>query len=177
MPLIAITGTPGTGKTSVSGELRDRGYEVVDANEHLRKHGLLGEKDEARDTYNVDMEAFNSSLEEYRRKDGLVFIDSHLAHQCDCSRIIVLRCEPHELAGRLRKRGYSEAKVRENVQAEVLDVILYEAMDTDIPVNEINCTGGTPFEAVDLILRILTVDPELCPPGNTDWSGEMEEWF
>ena len=64
--LVAISGTPGTGKTSVSAELRSRGFKVVDANEHLRAHGLLGEKDELRDTYNVDMEAFNDSLEEFR---------------------------------------------------------------------------------------------------------------
>ena len=64
--MIAITGTPGVGKTSVSAELRSRGYKVVDMNDHLRKHGLLGERDEGRDTYNVDMEALNDSLEEYR---------------------------------------------------------------------------------------------------------------
>ena len=169
MVLIAITGTPGVGKTSVSAELRRRGYEVVDANEHLRAHGLLTEKDVPRDTFNVDMEAFNDSLEEYRKKDGVVFIDSHLSHGTDCSRIIV--------AERLRKRGYSEAKVRENVQAEVLDVILCEATDTDIPVNEYDCSEGTPSDAVDFIERILNGEIELGPPGRVDWSGEMEEWF
>ena len=156
MVLIAITGTPGVGKTSVSAELRRRGYEVVDANEHLRAHGLLTEKDVPRDTFNVDMEAFNDSLEEY---------------------IIVLRCRPSVLAERLRKRGYSEAKVRENVQAEVLDVILCEATDTDIPVNEYDCSEGTPSDAVDFIERILNGEIELGPPGRVDWSGEMEEWF
>lgn len=70
MAVIAITGTPGVGKTSVSAELRKRGYEVVDINEHLRSHGLLGEKDVPRDTYNVDMDALNASLEEYRKKKG-----------------------------------------------------------------------------------------------------------
>jgi adenylate kinase len=177
MVLIAITGTPGVGKTSVSAELRRRGYEVVDANEHLRAHGLLTEKDVPRDTFNVDMDAFNDSLEEYRRKDGIVFIDSHLSHGTDCSRIIVLRCRPSVLADRLRKRGYSEAKVRENVQAEVLDVILCEATDTDIPVNEFDCSEGSPSDAVDFIERILNGETELGLPGRVDWSGEMEEWF
>ena len=171
MVLIAITGTPGVGKTSVSAELRRRGYLVVDANEHLRAHGLLTEKDVPRDTFNVDMEAFNSG------KDGVVFIDSHLSHGTDCSRIIVLRCRPSVLAERLRKRGYSEAKVRENVQAEVLDVILCEATDTDIPVNEYDCSEGTPSDAVDFIERILNGETELGLPGRVDWSGEMEEWF
>ena len=177
MALIAITGTPGTGKTSVSAELRNRGYTVIDINEHLRRHNLLGEKDVPRDTYNVDMEALNESLEEYRSIPGNVLLDSHLAHECDCSRIIVLRCKPSVLAERLRARGYSEAKVRENVQAEVLDVILCEATDSDIPVNEIDCTEGTPSDAVDFIERILNGETEICLPGSVDWSGELEEWF
>ena len=177
MAVIAITGTPGAGKTSVSEELRKRGYTVIDMNEHLRRHNLLGEKDVPRDTYNVDMEALNDSLEEYRRMPGIVFLDSHLAHECDCSRIIVLRCSPQVLAERLRARGYSDAKVRENVQAEILDVILCEATDSDIPVNEIDCTSGTPSDAVDFIERILNGETEICPPGSVDWSGEMEEWF
>lgn len=177
MTVIALTGTPGCGKTTVSGELRNRGYVVVDINEHLRKHDLLGEKDEARNTFNVDMELFNESLQEYRDMPGTVILDSHLSHETDCSRIIVLRCKPSVLAERLRARGYSEEKVRENVQAEILDVILCESLDTDIPVNEIDCSSCTPSDAVGFIERILNGDNDICPPGSVDWSGEMEEWF
>lgn len=177
MPVIAITGTPGVGKSSLSAELRRRGYEVVDVNEHLRKHGLLGERDAARDTYNVDMEAFNDSLDEYREKDRTVFLDSHLSHQVDCSHIIVLRCEPKVLADRLRARGYSDRKVLENVQAEVLDVILCESTETDIPVSEIDCTDNTPAEAADDVEMIIKGESGLFRPGSIDWSSEMEEWF
>jgi len=177
MTVIALTGTPGVGKTSVAKELRARGYTVVDIDQHLREHSLLGERDVQRDSYNVDMEALNDSLAEYRQRTGLVFLDSHLSHECDCSRIIVLRCEPHALAERLRARGYTERKVTENVQAEVLDVILCEATESDIPVSEIDCTHGTAADAADLIERIIIGEPDLCPPGNVNWSGEMEEWF
>ncbi|MCQ2078688.1 MAG: adenylate kinase family protein [archaeon] len=177
MVIIALTGTPGCGKTTVSSELRRRGHCVLDVNEHLRDHDLLGEKDVARNTFNVDMELFNDSLQEYRDTDDVVILDSHLSHEVDCSRIVVLRCRPSVLAERLRSRGYSEEKVRENVQAEVLDVILCESMDTDIPVHEIDCTAGTPADAVDFIERILNGAYDICPPGSVDWSGEMEEWF
>ena len=174
--LIAISGTPGVGKTTVSAELRRHGMTVIDANEHLRTHGLLGDLDPARDTRNVDMDAFSDSLEEYRRCPGKIFIDSHLAHQCDCSRIIVLRCHPDVLAQRLRARGYGEAKVRENVQAEILDVILCESVETDIPVNEIDCTAKSVREVADLIFRA-TDGEDICRPGSVDWSQGMEEWF
>ena len=126
-------------------------------NDHLRKHGLLGERDEGRDTYNVDMEALNDSLEEYREEEGFVFLDSHLAHECDCSRILVLRCDPHILAKRLEARGYST--------------------DSDIPVNEIDCSRGTASEVADIIERIIKGKADIYRPGNIDWSGEMEEWF
>ena len=66
--LVAVTGTPGTGKSSLSAELRRRGHEVVDADEHIRKNGLLGEWDALRDTYEVDVGGLNDSLEQYRGK-------------------------------------------------------------------------------------------------------------
>lgn len=112
----------------------------------MKAHGLLTEKDVRRNTYDVDVERFNDSLEEFRESGENIFIDSHLAHLCDCSYIVVLRCHPDVLAERLRARGYPEAKVTENVQAEVLDVILCEATDSDIPVAEIDCTAGDPSE-------------------------------
>ncbi len=122
------------------------------------------------------MEAFNASLEEYRSSPETVFLDSHLSHQCDCSRIIVLRCHPDVLAERLRARGYSEAKVRENVQAEILDVILCEATDSDIPVNEIDCTVKDLHKVANLILESLD-GGNICLPGSVDWSQGMDEWF
>ncbi len=63
MTLFAITGTPGTGKTSISKELRSRGYSVIDMNEHIREHGLLRQFDEERNTYEVDLDELNDSLE------------------------------------------------------------------------------------------------------------------
>lgn len=146
MPLTAISGTPGTGKSTVSAELRKLGYTVIDGNRHMEEHGLLTERDIARDTYDVDVDLFNDSLDEYRTSGDSIFIDSHLAHLCDCSFAVVLRCHPDVLADRLRARGYPEAKVLENVQAEVLDVILCEAAASDIPVAEIDCTAADPSE-------------------------------
>ena len=47
---IAITGTPGTGKTSVSSVLRDRGYDVLDMTQYIKDHDLREEYDSDRDT-------------------------------------------------------------------------------------------------------------------------------
>ena len=177
MTLLAITGTPGTGKTSVSKELRSRGYSVIDMNEHIRSNGLLGGLDASRDTHEVDLDSLNDSLQDYRDSPELYLMDSHLSHFMDCSGIIVLRCEPEVLAKRLESRGYSCEKVLENVQSEVLDVILCEATDTDIPVFEVDCSHSDVSVTADSIEEILKGKTDDYLPGKTDWSQEMDRWF
>ncbi len=177
MTLYALTGTPGTGKSTLSEELRRRGYEVVDGTAFIAENGLRGEYDEERDTYEVDLDDLNDALEAFRSKDAPVVFDSHLSHFMDSSGIIVLSCSPKALAERLRARGYSEAKVRENVQAEILDEILCEATETDIPVGEIDCTSVSVAEAADIAEKIISGNASDYPPGGVDWSSEMESWF
>ncbi|MDO5853511.1 MAG: adenylate kinase family protein [Thermoplasmata archaeon] len=177
MTLFCLTGTPGTGKSSVSAELRSRGWDVVDGKAFLREHGLLGDYDEERDTYEVDLDDFNDALDGFRDSEGTVILDSHLSHFMDSSGIVVLRCRPAVLAERLMARGYSEAKVRENVQAEILDEILVEATETDIPVGELDTTSATVAEIADAAEKIISGHASDYPPGSTDWSTEMEEWF
>jgi len=177
MTLYALTGTPGTGKTSLSAELRSRGYNVIDGKEHIRSHGLMGELDKERDTHEVDLDDLNDSLQEYRDSDELYILDSHLSHFMDSSGIIVLRCDPNILAERLRARGYGDQKVLENVQSEILDVILCEATESDIPVWEVDCSHDSIAESADSFEQILKGKSDDYLPGKTDWSSEMDKWF
>ena len=177
MTLYALTGTPGTGKSSVSEELRSRGYEVVDGKRFIIEQGLMGELDEARDTHEVDLDLLNDALEPFRSSGDLVVLDSHLSHFMDSHGIIVLRCAPDVLANRLEARGYGPDKVRENVQAEVLDVILCEATESDIPVFEVDCTSCSVSESADAVEQIVKGDGADYLPGKTDWSAEMDRWF
>ncbi|MDR0309192.1 MAG: adenylate kinase family protein [Candidatus Methanoplasma sp.] len=174
--IIAITGTPGTGKTDLAAELRARGYEVIDLNEHIRKNGLLEEKDEARDTYSVDMDALDLSLEEWRNS-GTVIIEGHFSHCMGCDAIIVLRCHPDILAERLQGRNYSSDKVRENVQAEVLDVILCESVEADVPVFELDSSRDSATVLADKAEEIIKGNIDKYRPGNIDWTEDLEKWF
>ncbi len=177
MTLFALTGTPGSGKTTVGAELRSRGYDAIDGKQYIIDHGLLGELDEERDTHEVDLDALNDSLLPLALDDDIHIFESHLSHFLDCRGIIVLRCDPDILAQRLGSRGYSDAKVRENVQSEILDVILCESMDTEIPVYEIDCTGRSVGEVADSVEAIIRGEGDRFPPGNTDWSPRMDKWF
>ncbi|MCL2509544.1 MAG: adenylate kinase family protein [Methanomassiliicoccaceae archaeon] len=174
--MIAITGTPGTGKTRLAAELRERGYEVLDINEHVRKNGMLEERDEARDTYCVDMDALDLSLEAYRER-SLIFIEGHFSHSVGCDMVIVLRCSPDVLAERLKERGYPLGKITENVQAEILDVILCEAAELDVPVCELDSTFDSVNAMADKTEEMIKGNTDKYRPGNVDWMGEVEKWF
>jgi len=177
MTIVAISGTPGTGKTALSDELRSRGYSVLDINEHIRTNDLLGEKDEERDTFLVDIDMLDRSIRDIPKDDETIFLDSHMSHCLDSDAIFILRCCPDVLSDRLRRRGYSEAKVIENVQAEILDVILCEAVESDIPVYELDTSSESISSTVDKMEYVLAGNTDKYLPGNVDWTGELDKWF
>ena len=90
--------------------------------------------------------------------------------------VIVLRCRPSVLAKRLKARGYPDRKVAENAEAEALDVILVESVETGREVYEIDTTNITPEEAADAVMSILAGEKEKYAIGNIDWSEEALDW-
>ncbi|MFC3476346.1 adenylate kinase family protein [Halobacterium litoreum] len=138
---VALTGTPGTGKTTVS-ELLDSDLDVVHVNALVEDEGLYSEVDEDRDSKVADMEA----VREWLAGEDDVLVESHLAHLVDVDRVVVLRCAPDELETRLTERGESPRKAEENAESEALDVILSEAVRIhgESKVYEVDTTGRTP---------------------------------
>ncbi|MFA6802731.1 MAG: adenylate kinase family protein [Candidatus Methanomethylophilaceae archaeon] len=175
--IIAITGTPGTGKTELGKELALRKMNVIFLSDFIRENGLLGEYDGEMGTYDVETEELDAALEEFSGSPETYYAEGHLSHFLTCSAVIVIRCDPDVLAARLAERGYGEEKVKENVQAEILDVILCEADSSDIPVYELDSTSRTSGELADSVLEISDGKVEPYLPGKTDWTGGMERWF
>ncbi len=164
----ALTGTPGTGKTTVARELREEGYQVLDLNGFIQENGLRGERDPDRDTYEVDLAELR---EELRKKDpSFDIVEGHLSHYLDVPLIIVLRCSPRELKERLKTKDWHRAKVEENIMAEALDVILKESLEEGADVYEIDTTERDPPAVKDCILKILKGKGERFAPGDVDWS-------
>jgi adenylate kinase len=141
---VAVTGTPGTGKTTAT-ELLDTDLDVIHLNEVIRKEGLTTGHDDDRESVIADLDAVADWLA--GRED--VLFESHLAHQFSADRVVVCRCHPEQLEGRLASRGESEASVAENAESEALDIILSEAVQEHgtESVYEIETTDRTP-EAV-----------------------------
>ncbi len=86
--LVAVTGTPGTGKTSACEVLSARGYVVVDLDEIARREGLIVGRDTARGSDEVDVEALREGL---RIPAKVAFLRSHYSHRMDVNLAVVLR--------------------------------------------------------------------------------------
>jgi adenylate kinase len=143
---VALTGTPGTGKTTVAPRVaNETALAVVHVNDLIREEGLATDRDAERDSLVADLDALAERVAD--RED--VLFESHLAHHLPVDRVVVLRCHPDELQERLAGRGWADGKVAENVESERLDLLLSEAVAEHglDSVYEVDTTGRTP-EAV-----------------------------
>ncbi len=120
---VAVTGTPGTGKTTATGTV-ETDLEVIHVNELVDHEGLAAGVDEERGSTIVDLEALADRLAD--RED--VLFESHLAHHLPADRVAVLRCHPDRLRERLAARGEPDRTVEENAESEALDLLLAEAV-------------------------------------------------
>ena len=130
MAVIIITGTPGTGKTSLALEIAKNGYEYVDANKVIEQNNLVESFDKKRDTNVVDEKKLSDAFVKLIKTKKALVIDSHMSHCIPAKYVnicIVTKCNLKVLKKRLEKKGYSKEKVRENLDAEILDVCLTEA--------------------------------------------------
>lgn len=173
---IGLSGTPGTGKTAVAKVLRERGHATFEVNDLAREKGLLGRLDRERSTREVDVDALDEALSTWQLP-GRVILVGHLSHLLTVDLIVVLRCRPSILSERLMARGYEAKKVRENVEAEALDVILVEAVETGREVCEIDTSAIGAEAAADAMEDILAGEREKYAAGDIDWSEEVLGWF
>jgi adenylate kinase len=172
---LALTGTPGTGKSTIARILATRGLSIIELGDLAKEKDLLEEFDLDRDTYEVDVERLDRAIGE-TEEGGTTVLVGHLSHLVTCDMIIVLRCRPSVLAARLRARGYPETKVAENAEAEALDVILVESVETGREVYEVDTTNITEEEAADAVVSILAGEKEKYAIGKIDWSEEALDW-
>ncbi|MBN2231128.1 MAG: adenylate kinase family protein [Candidatus Thorarchaeota archaeon] len=179
MPVLVIGGTPGTGKSKVAKILGSKmAVEIVNLGDLADRNGCISAQDKARDTGIVDEDCLvEALLELVDDKSRKIIIEGHyidLVPSDSVEIVIVLRTHPETLRERLKERGYSEAKIRENVEAEVLGVCQLDALDAfgEEIVYEIDTTGMSSTEVVTTIEELLETEPE---PARIDWMSELEE--
>ena len=130
-PNILITGTPGTGKSATASVVASR----LPAMRHVEVGALAREKalhegwDEELQCHVLDEERILDELEGMMQPGGAL-VDYHgadLFPERWFDLVVVLRADNAVLYQRLEGRGYSQKKLSENMEAEIMQVILDEA--------------------------------------------------
>lgn len=137
--LITITGTPGCGKTTLAALLPA----VIDLKQFAAQANAVVDFDEGDDAAVIDMDLVKID-------EGIV--EGHLSQFLEPNECWVIRIDPSVLQARLTARGYSESKIRENVEAECLDIILQEALDHAEIVIQRDGTHRSPEELLEQFL-------------------------
>lgn len=132
-PNILVTGTPGVGKTTFSQQLaEDLDFEHINVAKLISDESLYQEWDDELNCSIFDEERVADRLEELLAPGGKV-VDFHscgFMHPSWFGLVFVLRAETHVLYDRLAERKYTEKKIQENVQSEIFQVLLEEAVET-----------------------------------------------
>ena len=138
MKVIAVTGTAGSGKTTYAKKLaKAKKYLYFDVGGFVKKHKIYDHYDRSLKTYIVDVDLLVRVLSDVIKGlgkegwKGIVF-DGHLSHYLPkryVDEVIVVRCDVKTLRRRLKKRKYSEKKIEENVEAEIMETCLIEARE------------------------------------------------
>ncbi|MDP6232585.1 MAG: AAA family ATPase [Candidatus Poseidoniaceae archaeon] len=138
---LALTGAPGTGKTTLAGLLMSA-YDVHAVRTLAEACGALGtvEDDGA---HPIDLALLSTYVE---RLEGDVLVEGHLSHHLHPDAIVVLRCAPSILSERLRMRGYGASKIQANTEWELLGGVHAELRDAevDVPMLELDATSVGP---------------------------------
>lgn len=162
MKVILVTGTPGTGKTSLARELSlFTLYTYLDPVKKFGSDFRVG-YDTERKCHIVDHKRLTLAVLGYlqaqkKGKKGVI-VDSHLAHFLPASRVdacIVTVCSLKALKRRLSKRSYSPSKIRENMDAEIFDTCLLEARALGHKVIVVNTTGKSKPSLARSVAKIL----------------------
>jgi adenylate kinase len=182
MEIIIISGTPGTGKSTVSKQISEMiDAKIISLNELAISEKLTLQYDKKRETYIVDFDKlipYLINLIESFKNAGHKFliIEGHFADIVPNEFInyaIVLRCDPEQLSNRLKKRGYKREKVRENVQAEILGNCVNYLIQKQInsPTYEIDTTLLTIESIAKTIIDLIIYNKNVegFKIGKVDW--------
>jgi adenylate kinase len=179
--VILITGTPCVGKTTTAKQLAAKiSGQYLNLTDYAKTYGLTLGEDTERKTTIIDEEKMRIKLAQTieESENSNIIVDGHYAAAVTptnlVSKVFVLRRNPKELKEFMLKCGFNEAKLNENLSAEILDSCLVEAIETQQgKVCELDVTGKTVDENVSEILSILE-GTKKCDVGVVDWLGLLE---
>ena len=162
---IAITGTPGVGKTSFCAAMN---HQTKSVEEIALFHECLGDTEED-GAAPIDLDQLIQKID--WADENSVLIDGHLSHLLPVDAIILIRCHPEILRIRLSERGYSQSKVDENVECELIGIIAAECLDT--PCLELDSAIGVGAMIAHAERWITDGFKPSRPNEGIDWIGQI----
>jgi len=149
--VLALSGTPGVGKTTLASCLKARGWNMLHVDDLARDLDCLDPIDPDDGASPVDIHRLADAW--VAPEEGRWVVDGHLSHLLDLHGIVLLRCHPDAVASRLEARGYSSTKVQANVEWELVAGHWSELLEfeIDLPVKEFVTTSTEPE---DLALEV-----------------------
>lgn len=179
MSIILVGGSPGTGKTKVAKILGSKlSVEVISLGEFADESGCIAAEDKARNTGIINEDCLVDALIELTEdKSKSYVIEGHYIDLIPNSTVqwtFILRTHPDTLKKRLSERNYSDDKVTENVEAEVMGVCQMDALDAfgEKKVFEIDTTE---LSAPQTAEKIETLMKNGSTPIRIDWMSQIEE--
>jgi adenylate kinase len=150
MLVIIVTGTPGTGKTTIAKELSTKlRFKYLDVDDIIKNSRVQEGYDRKRKTKVINIsklkKVFIKAIKNQKNKLNGIIIDSHLSHDIPAEYVdlcIVTKCSLKVLKSRLKNRGYPDIKIKENLEAEIFEVCLMEAKQNNHKVLEVDTTHG-----------------------------------
>lgn len=165
---IFITGTPCTGKTTIASKLNGR---LIKINDLAIEHGFVVGIDEKKGYKVIDIDKLSDYVDNLiSNSDERLIFEGHLSHLCSgADKVIVLRLRPEILEKRLNTRSYSDAKIRENLEAEAIGVCSAEAYEKYADkVYELDVSDLKIDEAVKLVSDVISNGGDY-PVGSVDF--------
>ncbi|MBN2066925.1 MAG: AAA family ATPase [Candidatus Diapherotrites archaeon] len=120
---IIITGSPGTGKTTVAKALgKSTGHKVLNEKQFAMEKGI-GKWDAEENELVIPLQAFASEVNKLLERESKVILEGHLLCELRLKAdfVVVIRVHPEVLEARLEGRGYKADKVQDNVFCEGID--------------------------------------------------------
>ena len=123
--IVLITGTPGTGKSTVAKALKQRlgqGWAVINDREFCSKH-KIGSFDKKAQELEVPLKKLESKIKQQLSKNSNIILEGHLfcETKIPADIVVLLHAHPKLLETRLLEKGYDQLKVLDNVFCEMTD--------------------------------------------------------
>jgi adenylate kinase len=180
--IIALTGTPGTGKTSVANELHKiMGCHLISLTELLEDGKISAVYDKKRSTWVVNGRNLRKAVSKEIVKGKTNLVDGHLSYMIKSDYVVVLRCRPDILKKRMEKKKWLKAKISENIHAEIIDVVTIETLllNRKNRIIEIDTSKKTPKALAKMIDNILNNHrlQNRYRPGHIDWTRRYSKYL